>query len=105
MTKGFATENVFGVFRCAHHPKSKVWSSASFQGYRYNVSSLYPYRLADYTLYVADAPALSSEPEETNESLQARLEGALAQCVYCLYGVDLPWRDQYWGGIFDVRSL
>ena len=37
--------------------------------------------------------------------LQQRLEGALAQCVFCLYGVDLPWRDEYWGGIFEVRLV
>ena len=35
--------------------------------------------------------------------LQERLEGALAQCVFCLYDVDLPWRDEHWGGEFEVR--
>lgn len=51
----------------------------------------------------ADAPLVSSEEGETNELLQAHLEAALAQCFYCQYGVDLPWRDEYWGGIFQAR--
>lgn len=39
-----------------------------------------------------------AEEEADDPGLQERLEAALAQCVFCLYGVDLPWRDVHWGG-------
>ena len=39
-----------------------------------------------------------AEEEAEDPGLQERLEAALAQCVFCLYGVDLPWRDEHWGG-------
>ena len=46
------------------------------------------------------------EEEADDPGLQERLEAALAQCVFCLYGVDLPWRDELWGGgSVEVCSL
>ena len=45
-----------------------------------------------------------ADEENDDPGLQERLEAALAQCVFCLYGVDLPWRDEHWGsGSFEAR--
>ncbi|CAL8466575.1 g6111 [Coccomyxa elongata] len=42
----------------------------------------------------------AEEAEETG-LLKARLEGAMAQCLHVLYGVDLPHRDPDWGSMED----
>ena len=48
------------------------------------------------------APAGVTGEDADIPDLQEQLEGALAQCVFCLYDVDLPWRDEDWGGEFEV---
>ena len=55
------------------------------------------------------AAAADSEGEEEEEeeedfaSLALRIDSAVAQCLFLLYGVDLPWRDAQWGGSGQVR--
>ena len=39
------------------------------------------------------------EESEERKSLKARLEGAMAQCLHVLYGVDLSHRDPDWGSM------
>lgn len=41
---------------------------------------------------------MAEEADETG-SLKTRLEGAMAQCLHVLYGVDLPHRDPDWGSM------
>ena len=41
----------------------------------------------------------NSEEAEGTATLDARVEGALAQCLHVLYGVELPHRDPDWGSM------
>lgn len=61
-------------------------------------------QLCALTIFGRLNPGADEEAEDPG--LQERLEPALAQCVFCLYGVDLPWRDEHWGGgSVEVRYL
>lgn len=39
------------------------------------------------------------------EEVRQQIEGVMAQCLYLLYGVDIPHRDESWGSGAQVIHL